>query len=55
MAQELAASAGFVPGLYLVAVGLKVLGYVMRSNASADVSYRGFLSASLHVLARSGG
>ncbi|KAL3161891.1 hypothetical protein ABBQ38_008978 [Trebouxia sp. C0009 RCD-2024] len=34
--QELAASAGFVPGLYLVAVGLKLIGYVMRSNASAD-------------------
>lgn len=37
--QELAASAGFVPGLYLVAVGLKLLGYVMRANASADVSH----------------
>ena len=36
--QELAASAGFVPGLYLVAVGLKLLGYVMRANALADVS-----------------
>lgn len=39
MGQELAASAGFVPGLYLVAVGLKLIGYVMRSNASADVSH----------------
>lgn len=42
MGQELAASAGFVPGLYLVAVGLKMLGYVMRSNTSADVSHKGF-------------
>lgn len=38
VAQELANSAAFVPGLYLVAVGLKLLGYVMRTNASADVS-----------------
>lgn len=37
--QELATSAAFVPGLYLVAVGLKLLGYVMRTNASADVSH----------------
>ena len=37
--QELAASAGFVPGLYLVAVGLKLLGYIMRANQSADVSH----------------
>lgn len=37
--QELASSAAFVPGLYLVAVGLKLLGYVMRTNASADVRH----------------
>lgn len=43
MGEELAASAGFVPGLYLVAVGLKLLGYVMRSNATADVSFKHLL------------
>lgn len=50
--QELASSAGFVPGLYLVAVGLKLLGYVMRTNASADVSHHPHCLSSLATSCR---
>lgn len=45
--QKLAAGGGsFVPGLYLVAIGLKLLNEIMDTNASADVSHKGYLSAS---------